>query len=93
MSNLNSDNHHEIVKGQCFFTYTLDGSKIIFHQDSIIKVQIGRGRQAYDTSYSFAASEFPRALITYNAINICNGYKKRLICDTLNKPLLARYLS
>ena len=76
-----------------FYHYELNGKQIAFHKTSIIKIQIGWGRQGYKTKNAFGPSEFARAVITYNGINIGNGYKKRLYCETLNEPVLARAVS
>jgi hypothetical protein len=76
-----------------FLTFELDGRSIAFHKTSQIEIQVGRGKNAYKTSLSFNAKDFGRAVMYYNSINIGKGYKKRLICKTLNKPLLARTIS
>jgi hypothetical protein len=76
-----------------FITFELDGKAIAMHRDSTIEVQCGKGKGSYKTKASFKAVEFGRAVMHYNMINIGNGYKKRLICKTLNKPTLARSVS
>lgn len=76
-----------------FYEYELDGKKIAFHAQSKIEVQLGKGKSSYKTKYSFAASDFGRAVMHYNMLNTHSGYKKRLVCFGLNKPILARSLS
>ena len=87
-----TDNTHDIKKGDTFSTFTLDGKKIIFHCDALVEVQIGKGKSSYKTKYTFEPHNFPSAVFHYNGINIGNGYKKRLVCWSLNKPILARNL-
>jgi hypothetical protein len=60
--------------------------KLEYTEDSVILVQTGRGRGAYRTRNRFVKRSdglFPvyTALMSYRAINIGNGYKKRLIVD------------
>lgn len=76
-----------------FFEYILNGKSIIFHKKNVILIQVGKGKQTYKTRYSFTANEFSNCVMLYNGINIGNGYKKRLVCNELNKPLLARVIS
>ncbi len=78
---------------QTYFNYELDGRKICFHKDNVIKVEIGKGDRGYKTHSTFEAKDFGQAVWLYNGINIGNGYKKRMICDSLNKKLLARAFS
>ena len=73
-----------------FYEYTLNNNRICFHCDSLIEVQIGKNKSAYRTRYSFRPENFGQAVMYFNGINIGNGYKKRLLCKTLNKPVLAR---
>ena len=42
-------------------------------------IQIGRNKSAYKTKYKFAT--LTQAHLWYRAINIGNGYKKRLIMN------------
>jgi hypothetical protein len=76
-----------------FWEYELDGKRICFHKSSRIEIQVGKSKSSYKTRHSFLASSFPQAVLIYNGINIGNGFKKRLICKTLNKPVLARSIS
>lgn len=76
---------------QEIFEFSFNGEKVAFHKDSKIFVQIAKGKNAYKNRYGFLACEFGMAVFHYNAINIGNGYRKRLYCETLNKPVLARY--
>lgn len=101
-SRMNQAQEDELIKmpinsatetGRTFYEYTLDGKKIAFHKDAQVVVQVGRGKSAYKTKYSFEAKEFALAMFYYNGTNIGRGYKKRLVCFNLNKPLLARAFS
>ena len=76
-----------------FYNYTFNNDHVIFFHNAIIEVQIGKGKSIYKTKYQFNASEFGRAVFMYNGINIGNGYKKRLLCKTLIKPILVRTFS
>jgi len=73
-------------------TNELDGKKIAYHSETIFLVQIGRGKSGYRTKYSFKGN-LAQAVWWYNCINIGNGYKKRLLAPSFNKPLLARQFS
>lgn len=53
-------------------------------------VQVGRHKKgSYRTRWELTGN-LAQAISYYNAINIGNGYKKRLIAPSFNKPLLAR---
>jgi len=73
-------------------TATLDGKRIAYTDDTKFEVQIGRGKGAYATHYSFKG-ELARAVMYYNAINIGRGYKKRLVMPNAMRPVLAREFS
>lgn len=73
-------------------TATLDGKRIAYTDDTVFEVQVGRGRGAYATRYSFKG-EIARAVMYYRAINIGRGYKKRLIMPNAMRPVLAREFS
>ena len=73
-------------------TATLDGKRIAYGETTEFLVQVGRGKGAYATRYSFKG-ELARAVMYYNAINIGRGYKKRLIMPAALRPVLARELS
>jgi len=71
--------------------YELDGKKIAVVGHETFLVQVGKGKSAYTTRYSF--DNLPQAVKYYACINIGRGYKKRLVCWEFNKPLLARQFS
>ena len=73
-------------------TATLDGKRIAYTDTTEFLVQVGRGRGAYATRYSFKG-EIARAVMYYNAINIGRGYKKRLVMPNAMRPVLAREFS
>jgi len=74
-------------------TVELDGNKIAYTNESVFAVQVGRhSKGAYKTKYSFTG-DIGRAVFYYRCINIGEGYKKRLVCWTLNKPVLAKAAS
>jgi len=70
----------------------IDGKQIAYTDQSVFLVQIGRGRGSYRTKYSITGS-LGKACFYYRCVNVGNGYKKRLICESLNKPLIARQFS
>lgn len=73
-------------------TATLDGKHIAYTDQTVFKVQVGRYKSAYKTRYSFVGN-LGQAVFYFNAINIGRGYKKRLYCETFNKPVIARSMS
>lgn len=73
-------------------TDNVNGSHIAYSSDSVFEVQVGKGKGSYKTKYSFTG-DLKRACFYYSCINIGNGYKKRLICKTFNKPIIARHFS
>lgn len=78
----------EIVKVE------LNGKKIVLYEDAIIEVQVGKGTKGgYKVKHIFTARDFAKAVMTYNGINVGKGYKKRLVCLSLNNPILAKVLS
>ncbi len=71
----------------------LDGKQIAYHSDTQFQVQIGRySKGSYKTRYTFTG-DLAKAVFHYNCINIGNGYKKRLVAWSLNKPILAKSAS
>jgi hypothetical protein len=56
--------------------------------DDLYKVQIGRYKSAYKTRWSFTNKV--QAILYFNALNVGNGYKKRLLC---NDKVVARVLT
>lgn len=74
------------------YTAELDGKKIAYHSESKFEVQTGRYKSAYRTRQSFIGN-LAQAVLWYKSYNIGNGYKKRLVCWTMNNPVLARYIS
>lgn len=89
----NSINSALNIPDKTFYTYELDGKKIAFHKDALISIEMGYRNSSYEVMRTFTAMEFGRAIMVYNAYNIHSGYKKRLVCSSLNKPILARYIS
>jgi hypothetical protein len=73
-------------------TATLDGKPVGYSSQTEFLVQVGRYRGAYKTRYRFVG-DLAKACMYYRGINIGNGYKKRLIAPSMNKPLLARAFS
>lgn len=78
------------VKSILMFENELDGKKVAYHSETEFLVQLGRYRKgSYSTRYVIVGN-LAMAVGYYNGINIGNGYKKRLIAPSFNKPLLAR---
>lgn len=76
-----------------FIHSTLDGKRIAYTAETVFQVQVGRGSKGgYKTSYTFKG-DLAKAVFYYNCINIGNGYKKRLVMPSSNKPVLARQAS
>lgn len=73
-------------------TAELDGKKIAYHSETVFRVQVGRNSSAYRDRYRITGN-LAQAVLYYNGINISNGHKKRLYCDSMNKPTLARAFS
>lgn len=72
----------------------LNGKKLAFSSNTEFLVQVGKGEKgSYKTRYKFFGDEFARCIMIYNGINICNGYKKRLISNQMNKRVLDRQFS
>lgn len=71
----------------------LDGKQIAYSSVTEFFVQIGRGdKSGYKTKYKIVGN-LPQAMFYYNGINIGNGYKKRLLCPSMNKSVLCRQFS
>lgn len=70
----------------------LDGKRIAYHSGTKFEIQLGKGKSAYKTVQSFEGNLYQAAL-TYTGYNVHSGYKKRLIAHSMNKPVLARYIS
>jgi hypothetical protein len=76
------------------YNVMLDDRLLAFSNRTKFEVQIGKGEKgSYKTIASFYGDRFEAALIHYSGMNIGNGYKKRLISNDLNKPVLARQFS
>jgi hypothetical protein len=73
-------------------TATLDGTTIAYTDETEFLVEIGRHQGSYATRYAFTGN-LAQAVLYFNAINIGNGYKKRLRAPSFNKPVLARAYS
>lgn len=68
----------------------LDGKEVVYNTTTEFLVQVGKGAKgSYKTKYRFEGNLL-QAVMWYNGINIGNGYKKRLIAPSLNKPILAK---
>ena len=76
-----------------FHTTHLDGKSKAYCDDTEFLIQVGRGdKGSYKTRYRIVG-DLGRAVMYYRAINIGNGYKKRLLMPSSSKPLLARQFS
>lgn len=63
----------------------LNGKRIGYTNYTLFLIQDGKGiKGKYKTRYSIIG-DLGQAVMFYNAINIGNGYKKRLVLDC-NKP-------
>jgi hypothetical protein len=69
---------------------TLNGKQIAYADTTKFLVQVGRySKGAYKTRYSFIGN-LAQAVYYFNAINIGNGYKKRLYMPSSPNPVLAK---
>lgn len=70
----------------------LDGKRIAYADTTEFLVQVGRYNSAYKTRYAFTGN-IHQAVAYYRALNVGNGYKKRLYAPSMKKPTLARMFS
>jgi hypothetical protein len=68
---------------------TLDGKHIAYHSETVFKVQVGRIGRSYVTKHVIAG-DLGRAVLWFNGYNVDHRHQKRLYCDTMNNPVLAR---
>lgn len=75
-------------------TAILNGESIAYSDETEFLVQVGRyAKGVYRTRYSFKGN-LGQAVHYFNAINIGNGYKKRLYMPSCSKnPVLAKQSS
>lgn len=74
-------------------TATLDGKEIVYTNKTIFRVQLGKGSKGkYEDKYRFEG-DLGRAVSHYNALNVGNGYKKRLLMEGAMNPVLAKQTS
>ena len=74
-------------------TATLNDKRIAYCTSTQFMVQVGRyTKGAYKTRHCFVGN-LAMAVAYYNAINIGNGYKKRLFMPSSPKPVLAHQFS
>lgn len=73
-------------------TATVDGKQVGYSSETVFLVQVGKGKSSYKTRYSFTG-DLGRAIMHFNMINIGNGFKKRLLVPSFNKPVMARAAS
>lgn len=67
----------------------LDGKVITYSRTTEFLVQVGKNAKgAYRNRYR-AIGSLAQAVMLYNAINIGNGYKKRLVMVGSRSPILA----
>lgn len=76
-----------------FLEFKLNGKMVICDNNADVLIQVGKGKGSYKTRWTFKAYEINLALISYKGINIGNGYKKRLVIPSLNKPILHKIRS
>ena len=74
-------------------TATINDKRIAYTDETEFLVQVGRYEKGgYRTRYRFTGN-LEQAVFHYRCINIGNGYKKRLLMPSANKPVLARAAS
>ena len=68
----------------------LDGRVVKYTSESVFHIETGKGKRAsYKPRASFVGN-LGQAVAWYRMLNIGYGFKKRLVCWTLPKPILAR---
>jgi hypothetical protein len=73
-----------------FKTAILDDKRIAYTDETIFKIQFGRDKKSsYKTLRTITGNLF-QAVMHFNMLNIRYPSKKRLWCDSFNKPLLIR---
>lgn len=73
-------------------TATLDGRTIAYTDKTEFFVEVGRYHSRYQIKHVFTGN-LAQAVSYFNAINVGNGYKKRLRAPSFNQPVLARAFS
>jgi len=74
-------------------TATLNGKHIAYSSATEFLVQVGRySKGSYRTRYSFRG-DLAQAVFYFNCINVGNGYKKRLLMPSSQKPVICRQAS
>lgn len=70
---------------------TLNNKRIGYSSETVFLIQLGKGSKgSYKTIRSFVGN-LGQAIMHYNALNIGNGYKKRLLMPSSSKtPILDR---
>lgn len=58
----------------------VNGREYQYSDSTKFDVQVGKGKSAYKTRYSFTG-DLRQAAFYYHSLNIGNGYKKRLLLD------------
>ena len=66
--------------------------RIAYTNRNVFLVQVGKGRGSYTTRYRFEGKPF-QAIKYYTAINVGNGYKKRLVCWDFKKPIIHKVMT
>jgi len=70
----------------------VDGKRIAYTEDTIFLIQLGKNKSSYKTRYTIKGN-LSQAILYYEGLNVHGGYKKRLYCDTMNRPVLARMIT
>jgi hypothetical protein len=72
---------------------TVDGKRIAYTSATDFLVQVGKGRGSYKTR-NRVVGNLSQAVALYRAINIGDGYKKRLLMPSCSKnPVIAKQAS
>ena len=70
---------------------TINDREIAYTADTEFLVQVGKGKGAYKTRYSFRGNPY-QAVMYFNSINVGDGFKKRLLIPSSIKPVIARVI-
>jgi hypothetical protein len=74
-------------------TATVNGQSIGYSSETAFLVQVGKNSSAYRTRSTFKGN-FAQVWTCFAAINVGNGYKKRILMPSCNRnPVIARQFS
>jgi hypothetical protein len=73
-----------------FITTILNDKRICYTDETIFKIQFGKNKKSSYKTLRTIKGNLTQAVMHFNTLNIRYPAKKRLYCETFNKPILAR---